>query len=176
MPIANSQLYEPLCEVVWRTVGHVFYNILELQESNKLPVPQLAKGQIKMLIQSNEELTRQLNKCRSDHLKELVMLRDRTRKISQSTQNAVDSLQEEPIMFYEPLSYVLDQTTKDFVKEVVEERLKLEMRRADASGDKQSAQAAAEQAKEEAEQKLASAQAESKNLREAAKREGERAR
>merc|ERR1712048_649797 len=77
----------------------------------------------------NEELSRQLKENRRAYLKELVLLREKAgRNLSIKAQRAVASLQEEPVMFYEPLSYVLDETTKEFVKEVVEERIKLEMR------------------------------------------------
>eukprot|EP00927_Polykrikos_kofoidii_P054043 TRINITY_DN48529_c0_g1_i1.p1 TRINITY_DN48529_c0_g1~~TRINITY_DN48529_c0_g1_i1.p1 ORF type:complete len:1145 (-),score=213.11 TRINITY_DN48529_c0_g1_i1:157-3303(-) len=124
-------LYQPLCEVVWRVVGHIFHAMIELQENQHLPVPQLALGQVKMLLQTNEELSRQLKEARRAYLRELALLRERDRKRSTTVQKAIDSLQEDPVMFYEPLSYVLDETTKDFVREVVEERLKLEMRRAD---------------------------------------------
>merc|ERR1712139_374170 len=41
-------------------------------------------------------------------------------------------------MFFEPLEFVLDETTKDFVREAVVERIKLEMRTAAMSSDENS--------------------------------------
>merc|ERR1712048_571903 len=110
-PIQPDELYEPLLEVVWRVVGHTFHTFMELQDNQNLPVPQMALGQIKMLLQTNEELSRQLKENRRAYLKELVLLREKAgRQLSENAQRAVESLQEEPVMFYEPLSYVLDET------------------------------------------------------------------
>merc|ERR1719310_1059065 len=103
--------------------------MIELNQGSDLPVPQVALGQVKMLLRTNEELSRQLKESRRAYLKELVLLREKSRTISEKGQAAVDSLTDDPVMFYEPLSYILDDATKDFVKEVIEERLRLEMRR-----------------------------------------------
>jgi len=127
-PIQPTTLYEPLCEIVWRVVGHVFNNIIHLQDAAHLPVPEMALGQVKMLLQTNEELSRQLKENRRAYLRELALLRDRERRLDENAQKAVQNLQEEPVMFYEPLSYVLDETTKAFVNEIVAERLKLGMK------------------------------------------------
>jgi len=127
-PVKPAELYEPICEVVWKVIGHIMHTIIELQDNQHLPVPQMALGQIKMLLQTNEELSRQLKENRRAYLKELALLRDKDRRLSAKAANAIQSLSDEPVYFYEPLSYVLDEHTKDFVKEVIEERMKLEMR------------------------------------------------
>eukprot|EP00929_Paragymnodinium_shiwhaense_P056191 TRINITY_DN28128_c0_g1_i1.p1 TRINITY_DN28128_c0_g1~~TRINITY_DN28128_c0_g1_i1.p1 ORF type:complete len:1212 (+),score=387.42 TRINITY_DN28128_c0_g1_i1:164-3799(+) len=168
-----TSLYEPLCELVWRVVGHIFHTMIELQENRDLPVPQMALGQVKMLLKTNEELSRQLKENRRAYLKELVLLREKSRTISAQAQAAVDSLQDDPVMFYEPLSYVLDDATKDFVREVIEERLKLEMRRPKEEVEVR------EEGKEEEEfdeEFIRAMQAENRALRQQVSREGERAR
>lgn len=173
-PIMHATLYEPLCELVWRTVGHVLHNVVEMGENNShLPISQLALGQIKMLIQTNEELSKQLKDSRRAYLKELVLLREKSRTISKTAQKALDSLQDEPVMFYEPLSYVLDQTTKDFVKEVVEERIKLEMKRGAHISEKHEE---TDHRLDELEQLLEQSQAECRKLQGQARAETDRAR
>merc|ERR1712203_469405 len=94
----------------------------------ELPVPKEAAGQVKMLLQTNVVLSKKLNEMRREYLRELSRHRDQQRKLSESSLRALNALQEAPIMFSEPLSYVLDETTKAFVKEVVEEKIKLEQR------------------------------------------------
>merc|ERR1712048_1273535 len=74
------------------------------------------------------ELSLQLSDLRRAYLKELSEHRDRQRRLSLKAKKAIESLVEEPVMFYEPLNSLLDQTTKDFITRTVEERMKLEMR------------------------------------------------
>jgi len=120
-------LWEPLCEICWRVVGHIFYTLIDLEESENLPLPKEALGQVRMLLNTNVALSKKFNDMRRAYLKELCSHRDRERVLSQRVQAAVASLQEDPVMFYEPLDFVLDECTKKFVCEVIEERLKLDM-------------------------------------------------
>eukprot|EP00933_Yihiella_yeosuensis_P025328 TRINITY_DN19676_c0_g1_i1.p1 TRINITY_DN19676_c0_g1~~TRINITY_DN19676_c0_g1_i1.p1 ORF type:complete len:1163 (+),score=275.96 TRINITY_DN19676_c0_g1_i1:41-3529(+) len=124
-PVKPATLYEPLCELTWRVVGHVLHAILEL-ENTALPMPKEPLGQVKMLLQTNIELSKKLNSMRRAYLRELSEHRDKQRTISQTAERALDNLREYPVMFFEPLEFVLDDATKDFVRNVVEERVKLE--------------------------------------------------
>lgn len=121
-------LYEPLCEVSWRVVGHVLSGILELEEGVDHPVSKEAVGQVKMLLNTNIALSKKFNEMRRAYLRELSVYRDKQRHLDEQKLAAINSLQEDPIMFYEPLEFVLDETTKAFVNEVIEERLKLGMK------------------------------------------------
>jgi len=129
-PIQPATLWQPICEVVWRVVGLTLHSVIEMPDgqAQNSPVPKEAAGQVRMLLQANLELSNKLNEARRSYLRELSCHRDKQRKLSGATRRAVESLHEHPVMFFEPLQYVLDETTKEFVKEVVEERLKLEMR------------------------------------------------
>eukprot|EP00927_Polykrikos_kofoidii_P028124 TRINITY_DN24609_c0_g1_i1.p1 TRINITY_DN24609_c0_g1~~TRINITY_DN24609_c0_g1_i1.p1 ORF type:complete len:1123 (+),score=229.05 TRINITY_DN24609_c0_g1_i1:103-3471(+) len=129
-------LYRPLCEVMWKSVGLVLHSLEQIDAESAergepagmtAPVSREARGQLRMLLQTNEDLSIQLSDLRRAYLKELSEHRDRQRRLSLQTQTALQSLEEQPIMFYEPLNSLLDQTTKDFVRGVVEERMKLEM-------------------------------------------------
>mmetsp|Transcript_140628 Transcript_140628/g.357143 ORF Transcript_140628/g.357143 Transcript_140628/m.357143 type:complete len:1132 (-) Transcript_140628:75-3470(-) len=120
-------LYEPLCEVSWRVIGHVLHGIIDLEDAENYAVPKEALGQVKMLLQTNVALSKKFNDMRRAYLRELSIHRDRQRVISEKAQAALNSLQEQPVMFYEPLEFVLDDSTKLFVQEVIEERLKLDM-------------------------------------------------
>lgn len=127
-PIRPTSLYEPLCEIAWRVVGLVLHCILEHEDPNVLPVPKQAKGQLRMLVQTNLELSQKLCDMRRAYLKELSWHRDRQRFLSEQATKAVAALHEYPVMFFEPLEFVLDASTKNFVREVVEERLKLDIK------------------------------------------------
>ncbi|CAK0870278.1 unnamed protein product [Prorocentrum cordatum] len=127
-PIQPATLYEPLCEVVWRVIGHVLHSIVDLEDVENSPFPREAVGQVKMLLQTNVELSKKFNEMRRAYLRELSEHRDRQRELSQKQKDLLHDLKEEPIMFYEPLEFVLDEATKDFVREVVEERVKLGFR------------------------------------------------
>lgn len=172
-PMTNMTLMPDLCEAIWRTVGYVLHTILVLEDNQALPLPEMATGQVRMLLRSNEELSRQFNRARSQWLKELSNLRDQQRRISARAQRALDSLQEEPIYFYEPLSYFLDDTTKEFIGKTVEERIKMEMKRAEPQEDQHQLMENARQL-EELERHLRSQEAEMRRLRnDAAKFEAE---
>lgn len=120
-------LYEPLCEISWRIIGHVFHIMMDLEDSENLPVPKEALGQIRMLLNTNVTLSKKFNDMRRAYLKELCAHRDRERVISKRAQEALASLQEDPVMFYEPMDFILDEGTKQFICEVIEERIKLDM-------------------------------------------------
>jgi predicted nucleic acid-binding Zn-ribbon protein len=123
-------LNQPLCEMLWRVVGIVMHSVIELEEEANMPVPKEASGMIRMLLHTNTALSTKLNDLRRVYLKELSEHRDKQRRITKVAQGAINTLEEQPIMFYEPLEFVLDDTTKDFVREAVVERIKLEMRTA----------------------------------------------
>ncbi|CAE7041730.1 unnamed protein product [Symbiodinium sp. CCMP2456] len=61
---------------------------------------------------------------RRDYLRELTCHRDKQRSISDEAQEVLQDLQEHPVMFFEPLKFVLDDVTKEFIKLVVEERVR----------------------------------------------------
>jgi len=67
-----------------------------------------------------------LSEARRAYLRELTEHRDKQRQLSVKAQRALASLQDSPVMFYEPLNTVLEEPTKDFIRQVVEERLKVE--------------------------------------------------
>mmetsp|Transcript_11175 Transcript_11175/g.13547 ORF Transcript_11175/g.13547 Transcript_11175/m.13547 type:complete len:407 (-) Transcript_11175:4-1224(-) len=129
-PLPPSSFYEPLCEMTWRITGHVLHAVLVLDDTaaNNLPVPKEPLGQVKMLVQTNMELSKKLNMMRRDYLRELTSHRDKQRTISDEAHGVLEDLQENPVMFFEPLKFVLDDVTKEFIKLVVEERVKLEQK------------------------------------------------
>jgi len=132
-PIQLSNLYQPLCEFAWRAVGLVYRSLMvdtnaEGCEVTSNALPKEAANQLRMLLKTNEQLGCKFKEARRSYLRELSEHRDKQRRISAQAERALESLKEHPIMFYEPLDTVLDQTTKEFVREVVEERVKLEMR------------------------------------------------
>jgi len=155
-------LIQPLCEMLWRVVGYVMHGVIELEEEANMPVPKEAAGMIRMLLNTNTQLSNKLNELRRVYLKELSAHRDKQRQVTPVAARAVANLQEHPIMFFEPLEFVLDDTTKDFVREAVVERIKLEMRTAFQSNDDNSEVANYIQELEEAKEKL---QAEVKTCR-----------
>eukprot|EP00435_Cladocopium_sp_Y103_P011930 s556_g3.t1 len=121
-PLSPSSFYEPLCEMTWRITGHLLHAVLVLDSTaaNSLPEP---LGQVKMLVQTNMELSKKLNMMRRDYLRELTSHRDKQRTISDEANGVLEDLQENPVMFFEPLKFVLDDVTKEFIKLVVEERV-----------------------------------------------------
>lgn len=129
-PLSPSSFYEPLCEMTWRITGHLLHAVLVLDSTaaNSLPVPKEPLGQVKMLVQTNMELSKKLNMMRRDYLRELTSHRDKQRTISDEANGVLEDLQENPVMFFEPLKFVLDDVTKEFIKLVVEERVKLDQK------------------------------------------------
>merc|ERR1719181_2591656 len=109
--------------------------MIELEEDANMPVPKEAAGMVKMLLHTNTQLSNKLNDMRRVYLRELALYRDKEREITKTAERAIATLQEQPIMFFEPLEFVLDETTKDFVREAVVERIKLEMRTAAMNSD-----------------------------------------
>jgi len=128
-------LTQPLCEMVWRVVGFVMHGVIELEEEANMPVPKEASGMIRMLLHTNSQLSAKLNDLRRVYLKELSAHRDSQRNVSKIATRAIANLHDQPIMFFEPLEFVLDETTKDFVREAVVERMKLEMRTSAMNSD-----------------------------------------
>merc|ERR1719487_2296678 len=43
-------LTQPLCELVWRVVGHVMHSVVDLEEEANMPVPKEASGMVRMLL------------------------------------------------------------------------------------------------------------------------------
>eukprot|EP00930_Biecheleria_cincta_P033712 TRINITY_DN23351_c0_g1_i1.p1 TRINITY_DN23351_c0_g1~~TRINITY_DN23351_c0_g1_i1.p1 ORF type:complete len:1222 (-),score=301.90 TRINITY_DN23351_c0_g1_i1:121-3765(-) len=142
-PIQQSTLYRPLCELVWRIVGLVIHSISEFgggDHSSGAPaelgspvaasftIPKNAQGQLRMLLKTNEDLSFKFNEARRAYLRELSQHRDKQRRLGRDAIQRLEFLREQPVMFYEPLESILDERTKDFVREVVEERIKLEMK------------------------------------------------
>ncbi|CAE8583644.1 unnamed protein product [Polarella glacialis] len=148
-PLQTSTLIRPLCELTWRIVAVIIMSLSDfgvergvegISSSEAvgaigagfLPtnfwaaaLPTKAHGGLKMLLKTNEELGFRFNEARRAYLRELAEHRDRQRRLSADAHQRLELLREQPIMFYEPLESLLDETTKDFVREVVEERMKL---------------------------------------------------
>jgi len=167
-PIQVTTLYEPLCELAWRVVGHVFHAIIDLTETENIPLPKEPIGQVKMLLQTNMELSKKFNDMRRAYLRELSEHRDKQRTLSKQAEFVINSLQEQPVMFFEPLEFVLDNTTKDFIREVVEERVKLGLRTEIVEKDVDTHDTGAA---EDVERQLKNALAENRQLRATAARE-----
>merc|ERR1740121_3032286 len=75
---ASKLLYEPLCEVSWRVIGHLLHCIMDLEDTDRdFPVPKEPLGQVKMLLQTNQALSKKLNDMRRAYLRELSAHRDR---------------------------------------------------------------------------------------------------
>mmetsp|Transcript_40378 Transcript_40378/g.111247 ORF Transcript_40378/g.111247 Transcript_40378/m.111247 type:complete len:993 (-) Transcript_40378:13-2991(-) len=145
-PIQPQTLFKPLCEVIWKALGLVLHSLGQFHGKDAgdacSPIPREAKGHLRMLLQTNDELSCQLRELRRAYLKELSQHRDRQRQFTAHMKAALTSLKEDPVMFYEPLNSLLDQTTKDFITLTVEERIKLNMhtergRSAEASEDEE---------------------------------------
>ena len=58
-------------------------------------------------------------------------------RIDKDAMNAVSHLlnNEEPIMFFEPTDFILEDVTKDFIKDTVEEKMKLLLLKGWKAGD-----------------------------------------
>ena len=100
----------------------------------ELDTSHMPKARMKMQLEEMraklEKVLKDLSTSRSSYLKELVAHRDQLRRFDQLSLQEIDRLVhvEEPVMFYEPLNY-LDDDTKVHVSEVVEEKLKLLLKR-----------------------------------------------
>jgi len=128
-PVPTVEMYQHLCQFMWCTVGEVLQSVSDLGGKNvhALTLNRKAKGQLRCLLKTNEELSNRLNIARRSYLLELSEHRSRQRQIRPVAERALAVVSEQPIMFYEPLDTVLDQGTKAFVHEVIMERLRLEM-------------------------------------------------
>lgn len=84
-----------------------------------------------------------LSKLRNKYFKELTEMREKARnqmygnRIDQDAMGAVSHLlnNEEPIMFFEPTDFILEDLTKDFIKDTVEEKMKLLLLKGWKAGD-----------------------------------------
>lgn len=127
-PIQPERMYKLLCEFVWRHIGLMLESLDKISSTGASL--RSATGQLKMLLQTNEDLHQTLSVARRAYLKELTRHRDAQRTLSAPIQRVLAGLQEEPVMFYDPLNSFLDETTKEFVRSVIEERVKMESRNA----------------------------------------------
>lgn len=116
-----SPILALLASLVWRSLCVAW----ELEPQAKLPKARL-RSKIAGLEDGQQQIASNLEDARSKYLRELVALRDQVRNMDgrkfAAVQNVVYS--EEPVMFYEPLKYVSEQT-QQHVAEIVEEKLKL---------------------------------------------------
>jgi len=121
---AGAHVLWNMCTCVWKGIG-----VLLESFARRLPGNETGQSeQLRLLMQSNSELRSQLQKCRRDYLRELTELRERCRHIDADADNAlVALLREEPVMFYEPLDFAFDDVTKDFIRNSVDEKLRLLM-------------------------------------------------
>jgi hypothetical protein len=84
--------------------------------------------QMRHLLEANDVLREKLAKCRRDYLREITELRDRCRHVEKPVEEALANvLTEEPVMFYEPFEFTFDDLTKDFIRDAVDEKLRLLM-------------------------------------------------
>lgn len=115
-----------LARMMWNTLQILW----DLEESS---IPKLhTKQKLEVVVDEFRCVQEQLHECRRAYLKELSTLRERLRLYEDPTlrdaiHNAV--YEEDPVMYYEPLQFVEDEQIKEFVAEVVEEKLKLIMTR-----------------------------------------------
>jgi len=165
-PPGPESFYQPLCEAIWHALGMMLHTIGDLDGAKKMPTSEEAKGQVRMLLQANATLNSKLNDTRRQYLRELQLYRDKERTIGANTEKAIASLDEaissNPVMFWDPLDAVIDETTKQFVRDTIEERMKLEMQTAFRNND-QNAEVAGQL--EALEQKIADMETELKGAR-----------
>jgi len=170
-PIQAATLFKPLCEVIWRTTAHVIVSLSGLSCSAEgLPtlLPKDAHGQLRTLLKTLEELSCKFSEARREYLRELAMHRDVQRRLTSSAQQVLSSLEERPVVFYEPLESLLDDPTKQFVRQVVEERIKQELQVGASKSTIEEELAPSKAAREQAEAKVAKLEQENRQLRVAA--------
>jgi len=176
LPPGPEIFYQPLCEAIWQALGMMLHTIGDLDGAKRMPTSEEAKGQVRMLLQANATLNSKLNDTRRQYLRELQLYRDKERTIGASTEKAIASLDlaisNNPVLFWDPLEAVLDETTKQFVRDTIEERMKLEMQTAFGDNDR-NAEAAGQL--EALEQKIADMEAELKGARREKEAEATRA-
>eukprot|EP00929_Paragymnodinium_shiwhaense_P076855 TRINITY_DN39572_c0_g1_i1.p1 TRINITY_DN39572_c0_g1~~TRINITY_DN39572_c0_g1_i1.p1 ORF type:complete len:1426 (-),score=361.32 TRINITY_DN39572_c0_g1_i1:81-4295(-) len=122
--VSTTRVLWTICGCVWRSVGLVVGG-----SCGKLPGAGNASAidaQLKHVLQANNELRDNIAKMRRDYLRELTELRERCRALEPPVEEALQHLlNEEPVMFFEPFDFVFDEVTKDFVRNTVEEKLRL---------------------------------------------------
>eukprot|EP00746_Dinoflagellata_sp_MGD_P161719 gnl/MRDRNA2_/MRDRNA2_88971_c0_seq1.p1 gnl/MRDRNA2_/MRDRNA2_88971_c0~~gnl/MRDRNA2_/MRDRNA2_88971_c0_seq1.p1 ORF type:complete len:806 (+),score=190.96 gnl/MRDRNA2_/MRDRNA2_88971_c0_seq1:54-2420(+) len=113
--------FAPLADLVWR----VLCILWDVEADRFVP-----KARLRTIIERlREELKgerKALEESRRSYFKELVSLRERCRSLDSTLVSQIDQVvyEDEPVMYYEPLEY-LDQNTREHVAEIVEEKLKL---------------------------------------------------
>lgn len=134
--VASSHVMWTLCTCIWQGISVLLESL-----SRKFPGDVAsASEQLRFLMQSNNDLRSQLANCRRDYLRELTELRERCRRIDPHDEEALRQLlQEEPVMFFEPLDFVFEDTTKQFIRDTVEEKLRLLMLKGLGKGSKRKA-------------------------------------
>ena len=108
---------------MWR----VMVLMWDMESSSDL-LPRLhVKQKIDELTEENNTFREDLAECRRTYLKELTALRDQLRSLEDEQVLQIRNLvyEEQPIMFYEPVKYLKDEGLKDFIGEVVEEKMKV---------------------------------------------------
>jgi hypothetical protein len=83
------------------------------------------KGTI--MISTKKAASGDLIHARRCYLKELTGLRDQVRNLGNDEMEIIRNLvhDEQPVMYYEPMKYLNDDSLKNFIVEVVEEKLKV---------------------------------------------------
>lgn len=110
-----------LASLVWRSLCIAW----ELDSG-----PATSKAKLRTTVTAMEQdygkMQKDLDQCRASHLRELVALRDRLRRLDSEMLCEVSMLvyEEEPVMYYEPLRF-LEDNMRLHVAEIVEEKMKL---------------------------------------------------
>lgn len=121
----------PICELIWRTVGSVVCSIAGLEGASgsfQSIMKRDVSGHLKMLLKANEDLSNEFKKARRNFLVELAVHRSRRSAISEEAASKLRDLEERPVMFYEPLKTILDEPTKEFIREVIADRMRAELK------------------------------------------------
>lgn len=114
-----------LASLVWRSLCIAW----ELESNNPTSKARL-KAKLLHLEDELSKVSNDLNKSRTQYLKELTALRERIRRLDSSTEAEVARLlhEEEPVMYYEPIQF-LTEDLRDHVVQIVEEKVKLAVAR-----------------------------------------------
>lgn len=124
--VAHAHVLWTICTCVWQGVSVVVDRF-----GKKMPGCKASQTELfRALAQANNDLRDQLATCRRDYLRELTELRERCRLIEPCAGEALEKLlKEEPVMFFEPFDFVMEEATKEFISETVAEKLRLLMLR-----------------------------------------------
>jgi len=122
--VSATRVLWTVCNCTWQAISVVISGLCGQTPSAGAPL----ELQMRHLSEVNDNLREQLAKCRRDYLREVTEVRERSRKMEQHLEVALtEVLYQEPVMFFEPLDFVFDDVTKDFVRDTVEEKLRLLM-------------------------------------------------